>query len=130
MAVQPCMEWIPISKNGFRSSCSTAGFLTVASVRIAIARAFSVFGATWVPGLYIAHAFGRVKHAVLLHKLKSYRISDKVFGRILSFLSNRWKRSEWMTSLQEYQINAGFPQGTIWVQHFPTTVSTSCCCYL
>ena len=39
--------------------------------------------------LDISKAFDRVWHAGLLHKLKSYGISDQIFGLISSFLSNR-----------------------------------------
>ena len=58
---------------GFRSSRSTADLLTVVSDRIA--RAFNRSGATRAVALDIFKAFGRVWHAGLLHKLKSYGIS-------------------------------------------------------
>ena len=55
-----------------------------------------------------------VKHAVLLHKLKSYGISGQIFGIISYFLSNRWL---WVVldgkSSQEYPVNAGVLQGSI-----------------
>ena len=72
---------------GFRSSRSTADFLTVASDRIA--RAFNRLGANQTVALDISKAFDRVWHAGLLHKLKSYGIPDQIFGLISSFLSNR-----------------------------------------
>ena len=40
--------------------------------------------------LDISKTFDRVWHAGLLHKLKSYGISGKIFDLISSFLSNRW----------------------------------------
>ena len=72
---------------GFRSSRSTADLLTVVSDRIA--RAFNRSGATRAVALDISKAFDRVWHAGLLHKLKSYGISDQIFGLISSFLSNK-----------------------------------------
>ena len=73
---------------GFRSSQSTADLLTVVSDRIA--RAFNMSGVTLAVALDILKAFEGVCHAGLLHKLKSYEISDQIFGLISSFLSNRW----------------------------------------
>ena len=69
---------------------STADLVTVASDRIA--RAFNRSGATRAVALDISKAFDKVWHASLLHKLKSYGISDQTFGFISSFLSNRWLR--------------------------------------
>ena len=46
-------------------------------------------GATRAVALDIYKDFGKVWHAGLLHKLKSYLISGQVFGLISSFLSNR-----------------------------------------
>ena len=73
---------------GFRSSQSTADLLTVASDRIA--RAFNRSGTTEAVALDISKAFERVWHAGLLHKVKSYGISDQIFGLISSFPSSRW----------------------------------------
>ena len=72
---------------GFRSSQSTADLLTVVSDRIA--GAFNRSGATRTAALDISKAFDRVWHSGLLHKLKSFKISGKIFGLISSFLSNR-----------------------------------------
>ena len=64
--------------------------------------------------LDISKAFDRVWHAVLLHKLKSYGISDQIFGLISSFLSTRRLRVVLDgKSLQGYPVNAGVPQGSI-----------------
>ena len=52
-----------------------------------IARAFNRSGATRAVALDISKAFNRVYNA---HKLRSYRISGKIFGFISSFLSNSW----------------------------------------
>ena len=50
----------------------------------------------------------------LLHKLKSYEISDRVFDLILSFFGNRRLRVVLEgSSSQEYQFNVGVPQGSI-----------------
>ena len=78
----------PDFQDGFRSSQSTADLLTVVSDRVT--RAFNRPGATRAVALDISKAFDRVWHAGLLHKLKSYRISDQIFDLIFSFLSNRW----------------------------------------
>ena len=48
-----------------------------------IARAFNRSGPTETVALDISQIFDRVKHAGLLHKLKSYGISGQVFS--LSF---------------------------------------------
>ena len=57
---------------GFRSSRLTADLLTVVSDRIA--RVFNRSEATQTLALDISKAFGRVWHAGLVHKLKSYGI--------------------------------------------------------
>ena len=94
---------------GFRSSQSTADFLTVVSDRIA--RVFNRSGATQALALDISKAFDRVCHAGLLQKLKSYGISGQIFGLISSFISNK----QFVVILdgkssQEYPVNAGVPQ--------------------
>ena len=64
--------------------------------------------------LDISKTFDRVWHAVLLHKLKSYKISGQIFGLISSLLSNRWLRVVLDEKfLQEYAVNAGVLQGSI-----------------
>ena len=70
---------------GFGSCRSTADLLAVVSDRIA--RAFNRSGATRVVALDISEAFDRVWHAGLLHRLRSYGISGRIFGLISSFLS-------------------------------------------
>ena len=79
-----------------------------------IARAFNRSGATPAVAPDISKAFDRVWHAGLLHKLKSYGISGQLFGLISSFPSSR---QLWVVldgkSLQEYPVNAGVPQGSI-----------------
>ena len=72
---------------GFRSSRSTADFLTVVSD--IIARAFNRSGAIRAVALEISKAFDRVWHAGVLHKLTSYGISGQIFGLISFFLNNR-----------------------------------------
>ena len=49
-----------------------------------------------------------------LHKRKSYGISGHIFDLISSFLSNRWLQAvpDGMSS-QEYPVNAGVSQGSI-----------------
>ena len=82
--------------------------LTVGSDRIA--RVFKRSGHTRAVALDISKAFDRVWYAGLLHKLKSYGISGKIFGLISSFLNNRrlWTVLDGK-SPQEYTVNAGFP---------------------
>ena len=97
---------------GFRSSLSTADLLTVVSDRIA--RAFNRSGATRAIALNIFKAFDSVWHAGLLHKLKSYGISDQIFGLCSSFLSHRWLGVVLNgKSSQDYPINTEVPQGSI-----------------
>ena len=57
---------------------------------------------------------GRVWHAFLLHKHKSYGISGQIFGFISSFLSNKqfWVLLDGNFS-QEYPVNAGVLQDSI-----------------
>ena len=111
MLISPREMW-PFSdfQYGFRSSWSTADLLIVVSERTA--RAFNRSGATWTVTLDIFKAFYRVWHAGLLHKLKSYRISDQIFGIICSFLSNRWSRVVLDGKPVEYPVNAGVPQSS------------------
>ena len=64
--------------------------------------------------LHISKAFDRVWHTGLLHKRKSYGISGQVFGLISSFFGNR--RLQVVLdgkSSEEYPVNAGVPQGSI-----------------
>ena len=100
---------------GFRSFRSTADLLTVASERIA--RACNRSGAIQAVALDISKAFDRVWHAGLLHKLKSYGISEPHqvhFWPYFSFLSKRRLRVVLDgKSSQEYPLNAGVPQGSI-----------------
>ena len=97
---------------GFRSSWSTADLFRIVTDRIA--RAFNRSGATRTVALDLSKAFDRVWHTVLLHKLKSYEISGRIFGLISSFLSNRWLQVVLHgKSSQEYPVNAGVPQGSI-----------------
>ena len=64
--------------------------------------------------LDISKTFDRVCHAGLLHKLKSYGISDQIFGFISFFLSNRRLRVVLDGKIsQEYPVNAGVSQGSI-----------------
>ena len=72
---------------GFRSSQSTAVFLTVVSERIA--RDFNKSGTAQAVVVNISRTFDRVWHAGLLRKLKFYGVSGQIFGLILSFLCNR-----------------------------------------
>ena len=71
----------------FRSSRSTTDLLTVVSNRIV--RTFNRCGTAPAVAVDISKAFGRIWHAGLLYKLKSYGISGQIFGIISSFLSNR-----------------------------------------
>ena len=86
--------------------------LTVVSDKIVWA--FNRSGAARAVAPDIIKAFDRVWHAGLLHKLKSYGISGQIFSLISSFLSNRGLRVVLDgKSSQEYQVNAGVPQGPI-----------------
>ena len=90
----------------FRPSRSTADLFTI--VPDGIARAFNRSGATRDLALDISKAFDRVCDADLLHKLKSYGISDQIFGLISAFLSNSQFRMVLVgKSSQEYPVNAG-----------------------
>ena len=81
----------------FRSTRSTSDFLGV--VYDKIFRVFNRFGATRAISLDISTSFDRVWHAGLLHKLNFYRISDRVFCIISSFLCNRRLGLVFMESL-------------------------------
>ena len=96
---------------GFGSSQSTADLLTNVSDRIA--RAFNRCGATRAVTLDIFEVFDRVQHVGLLHKLKSYGISDQTLD-ISSFLINRQLQVVLDgKSSQEYPVNAGVVQRSI-----------------
>ena len=96
----------------FRSSRSKADLLTVVSDRIF--RALNRYATTRAVVLDVSKAFDRIWHAVLLHKLKSNRISGQIFGLISSFRSNRRLRVVLGGKpSQEYPVNAGVPQGSI-----------------
>ena len=93
-----------------RSFQSTADPLTVMSDRIA--RAFNRSGAARAVALDMSKAFDRVWHAGLFNKLRSYGISDQIFGLISSCLSN-WGLQVVLDGKvsQEYLVYAGVPQG-------------------
>ena len=96
----------------FRSSGSITDLLTVLSYRMV--RAFSKFRNTRAVTLNISKAFHMAWHAGLLHRPKSCGISGKVFGLILSFLSNKWLQMVLNgKSLQEYPVNAGVLQDSV-----------------
>ena len=79
-----------------------------------IASDFNRAGAFEALALGISKAFNRVWHAGLLHKLKSYRISDQIFGFISSYFSNRQLRVVLGEKFsQEYPVNAGVPKGFV-----------------
>ena len=59
-------------------------------------------------------ALNRVRHAGLLHKLKSYGIPDQIVGLISTFLSNRWLRVVLdEKSLQKYSLKP-IQDGPFW----------------
>ena len=69
--------------------------------------------ATRAVALDISKAFGKVWHAGLLRKLKSYGISGQTFA-LISFLSNRRLQVVLDGKFsQEYPVNAAVPQGSI-----------------
>lgn len=68
-------------------------------------------GTTRTVAFDISQAFNRVFNASLLRKLKSYGISDQVFGLILSILNNRQLRLVLDRNfLEEDQDNSGVSQ--------------------
>ena len=70
-------------------------------------------GATEAAVLDIFRNFDRVWYDGLLHKLKSYGISDQIFGLISCFLRNRQLRVVLDgTSSEKYPVNVGVPQGS------------------
>ena len=73
---------------GFRSSCLPADFLTVVCGRIA--GGFNRSGAARAVTLDICKAPGRVWFAGILFKLKSYGISGRIFGHLISLLLKKY----------------------------------------
>ena len=69
-------------------------------------------GATRAVTVDISKAFSRIWHAFLLHKLKSYGISSRVFFLISSFLSKVSSGSH-EKFLQVCSVIAGVPQDPI-----------------
>ena len=102
---------------GFRSSPSNADLIIIISDRIA--RAFNRTGATQAVALDLSNAFDRVWHAVLLHKLKSYRVWGQIFGLSLLFSvidSFKWF---WLGSLYKIiQLMLEFLTAPFLVLHF------------
>ena len=80
-------DLFPDFQYGFSSFRSTADLLTVVSDRIA--RAFNSSGTTRAVTFDIFKTFNRVLLAGLLHKLRFYGFSGKIFGLIYPFLNNR-----------------------------------------
>ena len=102
---------------GCRSSRSTADLLTVLCDRIV--KVFNRFEATPAVVLDISKALDKVLHAGLLHRRRSYGISDQVFGLIFSFLSNRRLRVALDgKSSQEYPVNVKSVKGPFLDLHF------------
>ena len=96
---------------GFSFSRSTVDFLTVVSDKIVKTFNRSRVTRTVVPDL--SKGFDRVCYAGLLFKLKSYGISGKIFGVILSFFRNRWVHVVLDGKSQEYPVNVGVLQSSI-----------------
>ena len=101
---------------GFRSSRSAADLLTVVPDRIA--RAFIKSGATRAVALDISKAFQRVWHAGPLYKLKSYGISDQIFGLILFLVIDDFEWF-WMGSIHKnIQVMLELLKSPFLVLHF------------
>ena len=103
--------WLfPDIQYGFRSSPSTADFLTVVSDKIT--RTFNRSGATQAVALDISKTFNCIWHSGLFANLsiscQMFGISGQIFGFISSFLSNRrlWVVLDGKSS-QEHPVNAG-----------------------
>ena len=91
---------------------STADLLTLVPDKIAMD--FIRSGTTQAVALDIPEHFVRCWHVGLLHKLKSYRISGRVFSLISTFFSKRRLRVVLDgTSSLEYPVNVGDPQLSI-----------------
>ena len=73
-----------------------------------IYRVFNRFGATGAVELDISKASDRVWLAIFLLKIKSYGVSRRILGLILSFMSNR--RLQVVLDGKSSQVNAGIPQ--------------------
>ena len=101
---------------GFRSSQSTANFLTVVSDRIAIA--FNRSAATWAVVLDIFKAFDRVWHAGFLHKLRSLEFQLIYFALFFLLRVIDGSRWFWMGSLHKnIQLMLEFLKGPFLVLH-------------
>lgn len=69
---------------------------------------------TGVMFIDVRKAFDTVNHHVLLHKLKSYGVSDKAMSFFTSYLSNRQQAVNFNGVLSDFKpINIGVPQGSI-----------------
>ena len=97
--------------NGLRSSRSTIDLLTVVFDKNA--RNFNRSGTTRAVA-HISKAFNKVWHADLLPEIRSHGTLDQVFSFTSSLFSNRQLLVVLDgNSSQEYQTNAGVPQGYI-----------------
>ena len=82
--------------------------LTLISDRIT--GAFNRSGATWVVVLDISKAFDKMCHTGHFHRRKSHGVSNRVFGPILSRISNRLLQMVLDgKSSQEYPVGAVVP---------------------
>lgn len=80
-------ELFPDFQYGCRSSHSIKNLVSkIVSDRIA--RTFNRSDVTRVAILHISKAFDSVEYVIVLHKHKSYGISDQDFSLLSSFLSN------------------------------------------
>ena len=112
----------------FKSSLSTADLLAVVSDRIT--KVFNRSGATWAVALEMSKVFDSVRHASILHKLKSYQGSGEVFGLTFSFLRNAQLRVVLdRTSLQK-DLGANVPQTPILGPTLFPTIYYLWYCYL
>ena len=97
---------------GFRSSQSTEDLLTIVFDKVAsLLIDLELFELYHLIYQRLLTEFGML---VLSHKSKSCCISGRIFAHTLSFLSNRQLRVALDgQSSQEYPLNTGVPQGSI-----------------
>lgn len=67
-----------------------------------VCQAFDKYGEILAIVLHMSNTFNMILHAVLIHKLKAYKLSGGIFNLIQSLLSNRVIKLSWTATLPDF----------------------------